>query len=400
MKKLILKSYAYRKVDIQPRRSSSSVFSLVVMCLTVVVLSLSSCEQDKESHRDLIPSDVSGKVAEIASAQPLPGGKARFTWVNGNFDTNGYTWERIVNLEFNASAGTVNATLYNWQSDVKFGKTAFNSHRCTFDGVTKTCPTWSPTGWIVGGSVNPYRSWSGTYVYDVATGRLDISWTTGAIATESWTITNPTPTIARASLITSSYTLTHGRGYGSNASWSTYKNMGEIYTFAQALTIPTFKSTTSKRVAASGATGTATPVITAGTGFNGWAKTSLNLQSFTSPSSPTPTNSLHVWDMGSTACTPSACSSTPHPGATGIIYHLSSNNDSRQLAYTNNCACLSTASEFPCYPRNLHPSALMQIIDDNGDLVALVGIEAQNPVTGDSGNPAYQFHLWDFNNIP
>ena len=69
------------------------------------------------------------------------------------------------------------------------------------------------------------------------------------------------------------------------------------------------------------------------------------------------------------------------------------------MAYHFFCACLPTAGEFPCYPRNLHPAALTQILDDNNDLVALIGVESQNPPEA-SYNGAYQYQLFDFNNIP
>lgn len=370
--------------------SLGSFLIVRTILLIASILCFSACKQDAQQQEN--PAAVSLKTeAKTSGSQPLPGGKARFTWVNGNFDTNGYTWERIVNLTFTASTGTVGATLYTWDSTVKKGKEPFNSHTCTFDGVTQTCSTYTPGGWVY--PAGQYVSWSGTYVYNTSTGRLDITWTSGATATESWTITNPTSTLARASLITSSYTLTHGRGYGSNASWSTFKTIDQIGR-------PTFSSTYSRRVYAGASTGTGTPTILPATGFNAWTTTAMDLSGFTTPSNPTPKNTIHFWDQASTACTPSSCNTNPHPGATGIIYHLSSLNTNRQMSYTNFCACLSTNSEFPCYPRNLHPSALMQIIDDNGDFVALVGIEAQNPKSGESGNPAYQFHLWDFNNIP
>ena len=364
--------------------SSASLLFGKSLILTVLLFSFSACKQEKAPE---IASVVSVKTSAKTSAQPLPGGKARFTWVNGNFDLNGYTWERMVNLTFTGSTGTVAATLYTWDSTVKKGKAAHNTHRCTFLGVTKTCTVYTPGGWIY--PSGHYVSWSGTYVYNTATGRLDITWTSGASATESWQITNPTSTIARAALITSSYTLTHGRGYGSNAAWSTYKTISQMIPF------PVFTSTNSRRVIAAAHTSTGTPYALAG-----WTSTSLNLSNFTTASSSTPSGSTtaHYLDVNG-SYTPSMCNANPYPGAVGIVYHLASLNTGRQMTYTTNAACLSTASEWPCYPRNLHPVAISQIIDDSGNLVALLGVEAQNPVAGDSGNPAYQFQLFDFNNI-
>ena len=69
------------------------------------------------------------------------------------------------------------------------------------------------------------------------------------------------------------------------------------------------------------------------------------------------------------------------------------------MAYNFWCACLPLATEFPCYTRNMHPSALQQVLDDNNNLVALVGVEVQNPSEA-SYNGAYLYQLLDFNNIP
>ena len=361
----------------------------VLSCFLAGVLCLSACKSEPEEPTN--PTGLSGKSSAKTSAQPLPGGKARFTWVNGNFDLNGYSWQRIVNLSFTASNGTVGATLYTWRSDVKAGKAAFNSHFCTFDGVSKTCNVYTPGGWVY--PTGQYVSWSGTYVYNTTTGKLDITWTSGASATESWQITNPTSGIARASLLSSSYTLTHGRGYGSNAAWSTYKTITQIINGG----LPNFTQTNSRSIGAGAPTGTSTPTLyPSNAGFQVWGNTRMDLSIFSTPSSPSPANTLHYWSQGSTACTPSACNANPRPGVTGIVYHLASNNNGRAMVYNNFCACLSHYTEWPCYPRALHPLALTQIIDDNNNLVALIGIEAQN----EPGYANYLFQLVDFNNIP
>ncbi|WP_316811475.1 hypothetical protein [Pedobacter heparinus] len=375
--------------------SSTIEFKVSVLLLAIFISGASACKQDSEPERTASLSEKSsGTSAATTLAQTLPGGKARYTWVNGNFDLNGYTWERIVNLTFTASSGTVGATLWTWRSDVKSDKAIFNSHFCTFDGISKTCEVYTPGGWVY--PAGQYVSWSGTYTYNSTTGRLDITWTTGTSATESWQITNPTTSIARAALITSSYTLTHGRGYGSNASWSTYK------TIAQMIPFPTFSGTTSRRVFGDYIQGR-TPAIT----VSGWGASSLDLSSFSTPSSPSPANTMHAKLPNVNGCQ-SGCSTS----RTGIVYHLASNNNGRQMAYNNFCACLPKnndysvnppitypdGTEFPRYPRNLHPLALTQIIDDNNNLVALIGVEAQNPAV--YGFPNYQFQLVDFNNIP
>ncbi len=321
-------------------------------------------------------------VSSLQAAQPLPQGKARFTVTCGNLDYNGYSWVRIMNWTFNTN-GTVAASAWTWDSDNKVGKTAFNSHRCTFDGVTKTCTTYTPTGWVY--PVSQHQNWAGTYVYNTSTGRLDITWTSPhAGAADSWTVTLPQTGLARVSLLSSTYTLTHGRGYGSNAAWSTFKTISQIPRV-------TYADTTGKCAVASYYSGT----LTISPSTTGWKKAGMDLSGFTTPSSPTPPNCLHAW-LPSDACNPGLCATT----RSGIVYHLASENTNRQIAYTNFCACLAHETSWPCYSGNLHPSAFMQIIDDSGALAGYVGIEAQNPPSGQSGYPNYQLTLWDFSQIP
>jgi hypothetical protein len=61
-------------------------------------------------------------VASALASQPLPQGKANFSVVMGNFDTTGYTWVRIMDWTFNASAGTVAGTSWTWDSTGRQGK--------------------------------------------------------------------------------------------------------------------------------------------------------------------------------------------------------------------------------------------------------------------------------------
>ncbi|MBI5380671.1 MAG: hypothetical protein HZA31_02105 [Opitutae bacterium] len=316
----------------------------------------------------------------------LPGGKANFSVTCGNMDLNGYTWVRIINWTFNAN-GSVAATSWTWDTNNKLGKYPFNSHRCTFDGVTNSnATTYTPYGWVY--PSGQYVNWAGTYTYNSSTGRLDITWSSpSAGATDSWTVTAPDSTIVRVNLISSNYTLTHGHGYGSNAAWSTFKTMDQVPRV-------TYSSTTGKYVVASYYNGTLT--ITPSTA-GAWGKAGCDLAQFTSPSSPIPINCLHAW-LPTTACatTIPPCTTT----RTGIIYHLASENNSRQMAYSNWCACLPSNSAWPVYTGNMHPSAMIQIIDDTGAMRGMIGVETQNPPSGQSGYPNYQLTLWDFTQIP
>lgn len=307
-------------------------------------------------------------AAFASAAQPLPQGKANFSVTLGNLDTNSYTVVRLANYVFNGTTGTVAASIWSWRSDVEDPKQAVNSHTCTFDGYTKTCTQYVPYGWMG----KPGGIWfhrDGNYTYDTATGALHIDWVNEwAGVNEDWTVTLPEAGIARIDFASSNYGITHGRGWGSNASWSTYKTMSQI--------------ASSYRVDFSGARVRVYFVNGAITVEN-WTGETLALSNFTTPSAPTPVNCMHTKSPTS-ACT-SGCSNS----FTGIIYHLGSENNSRSMYYNHHCACLPLLADYPCYSGTIHPYAFQQIIDDSGALRGFVGIEVQNQPT----NAYYQYQL-------
>jgi hypothetical protein len=367
--------------------------------LLAYLLCASACKQNVDpQHEDLKNgAGASNKTSSITSEQELPGGKERFTWVNGNFDTNGYTWERIVQLSFTAATGAVGATVWTWKSPEKKDKVIFNSHLCTVAGITHTLNTHTPYGWMT--PSGQYESWTGSYVYNTATDVLSITWATPSFAagsTESWKITNPTTALARASLQSSSYSLTHGRGYGSKSLFTTFKSIADMINDG----LPNYTSMYSKSIYAKADSETAIPTIIP-SGFNTWSTgtAQLNLSVFNTPSSPSPANTLHYYQTVTSACPVYPKCRTSRDG---IVYHLASNNNGRSMAYSFWCACLPKADEFPTYTGAMHPSALQQILDDNNNLVALLGVEVQNPAntSGYDYHGTYLYQLLDFNNIP
>lgn len=326
-------------------------------------------------------------LSTFAASQPLPQGKANFSVTLGNMDSS--PWVRLGNWTFNGSAGTVAATFWSWFSTEKHDVQVLHTHTCTFDGVTRTCNAYTPYGWME--PAGQYMSWGGTYTYDINTGRLAITWTSGLGAgnTEQWDVTLALASLARVKFVSgsSTYNVTHGRGYGSNASWSIFKTISEMPTLM-------VTSSTGRRVAAvsSGGSVTITPASPAGA----WVGAAWGLDGFTTPSAPDPKNTLHAWKPSS------ACSGPCQTTREGIVYHLSSRNNGRQMSWVNFCACLSTNAAWPGYNGNMHPHAMQQIIDDGGNLVGLIGIEAQNPPsTGpqSAGYPNFQMQLWDLTTV-
>ena len=233
-----------------------------------------------------------GLTGALFASLPLPQGKANFSVTLGNFDNS--PWVRVGNWTFDGAAGTVAATFWSWSSSAKFDVQVLNSHTCTFDGVTKTCSAYTPYGWVV--PAGQYDNWAGTYTYDTSTGRLVLTWTSGVGAgnSESWDVSLPDPALARVKFVvgSSTYNVTHGRGYGSNAAWSTFKTMADVPRVD-------YTSTTGRHVSASfdGTTVTITPNSPAGA----WAGAACGMSGFTFPSSPNPKNCMHAW-LPTTAC--------------------------------------------------------------------------------------------------
>lgn len=328
-------------------------------------------------------SDSPGKTVagatnlKVNGSQPLPGGKANFSVCIGHLATTGARWVRMQNLTFSLD-GTVDATFWHWDNTLMKGKTAFNTHTCTWTGSTSTCTTYVPTGWMVPGG--QHYSLTGTYTYNPTTHALAIAWSGGT--SENWLVSNPTTALARIVLVSSGgtgYAITHGRGYGSNASWGTYKTIAQIPRIVYS----------GYNIICTNVQGASTNTLTNG---GAWDNNSLDLSTSTTPSSPSPANALHFYTQGG-----SGCQGNPR---TGNVYHLASNNNGRSMSYTHWRACLEQGT-WPCYNSQLHPYAYQQIIDDNGDFKGFVGIEQQDeppvpPAT--QNNDEYQ--LIDYTTVP
>lgn len=368
----------------------------ILLLMLIAALGVTGCKKNGTASQDkALVSDKGEARASISAPQPLPRGKRHFSVTMGNFDSNGYTWVRIINWTFDETTGRVGGTSWTWRSDVKAGKALFNNHYCTMGGASSTCNVYAPAGWSTQ-SESIWQSWSGTYAYNTATGRLDIQWNTLAgsptIASDSWTVTLPEAGLARVTLITSNYTLTHGRGYGSNAAWDTHKTIGGIF----AAGLPSYTAGLNVRAAGSSTAGTVTIYPTQTTpGL--WRAAAFSLAGCTTPSISTPAGTtMHYYNAAATGCgVPSACATS----RTGSTIHLATTLHNRQVAFNNWCACLPKAADWPCYTGNMHPMALMQVIDDNGALKGFVGVEAQNPPEP-GYNGGFQFQCGDYSNIP
>lgn len=329
-----------------------------VLKLLFLILLFFSCQKNKTVNSD---ESLSAFTIPRATSQPLPGGKANFSIVYGNLDGSGTVWTRIANLTFNTSTGTVGETFWQWDNLLEKGKTAFNIHTCTMTGITKTVTVYTPTGWMA--PTGQYTGWSGTYTYNATSALLTITWSSGHW--EKWNVSLPQTGLAQLNFNSSSYGISHGRGYGSNAPWTTYKTIAQIpRVMYRGESVMDYSNGSSRN-------------------STNWTSSNLNLTYFTSSSNGL---TLHYDQLTSSSCDPAnGCSTTRE----GIIYHLASNNNSRSMVYNHFCKCLPKAADYPNYFGNLHPYAVQQIINDAGELRGFVMVEQQDQ----SGSPGFQYQI-------
>lgn len=383
-----------------------------VLVLAAGLFATACNKHDGLSNEEAIASGK-GKAIVFAT-QPLPQGKKNFSVTMGNFDSVGRTWNRLMNWTFNDANGTVAGTSWSWFSDVKTGYAPFTggSHTCTMDGITATsCNSDAPSGWATSGA-SIHQSWTGTYTYNTTTGLLTITWSTIAgvatTATDSWNVTLPLSGLARVVLVSNNYTLTHGRGYGSNAPWpngtgsdvgTAYKNISQIVSAG----LPNYTGPNGKNIWAHQWAGGGISIDPAQNGSTTgvWQPAAFSLTSTTTPSVPSPATTLHRYITGA-MCSPQAPAGSCRTTRGGSVIHFTISK-TRQVAYTIFCACLpddgsnsNPNDDFPRYIGNKHPMALTQILDDSSVLRGFIGIEAQNM----PGYTDFQFQCVDFTNIP
>jgi hypothetical protein len=389
----------------QKKRVMGTAIGLVVLALAIT-LGVYSCT--KHDGSVAAQGDL-GKASALKtnSVQALPQGKARFSVVLGRMDNQ--PWVRIGNWTFSGADSSISATFWTWKYNEKHDVQTLNTHFCNMnDGVSpRNVFNWTLYGWQTPASL--YDNWSGNYTYNATTGRLHINWKSPAAIAgshEEWDVSLPDAALARVKFVsgTSTYSVTHGRGYGSNAPWPNNTGNDHPTAFKTIDEIPstlTVSSTTGRRVKV--AMDKATGVFTYDPNPTGssWAGAAWNGHSnMTTPSSPTPKNTLQYWDKTA------VCNGDCNTSRVGIVYHWTSTNTNRQMSWVNFCACLpsdgGTAYDWPGYGGNMHPQAQFQILDDNSVMRGVIGVESQNPPsTGlqHSGNPGFQMQLQDFTTL-
>lgn len=286
---------------------------------------------------------------QVAESFPLPGGKKNFSVVMGHFEKPNNAlpvpikiWAQLSNIGFNSENRTFREEAWYWDTVMRKGKTFFSSYYGTIDGQSGMIYLYTPTGWIYPEGQSTH--YEGTYRYDETTKQLELSYPDGKVT--KWDIDNPEGYggFARMVFNGSNRDITHAIGYGSNADWNVFTKLGDI-----------------PRTTYSGRS-----VLARGLpdDYRNWFSTKLIWNNF-------------EWNENGSALRYHQRTAS-FETEKGIIYHFAGNNDSRAMIQNHFVGDLA-GDAFPTYTRNLHPYAVQQLMNDEGDLVGFLMIEEQNP---------------------
>lgn len=311
----------------------------------------------KSSQSDTVQLLENSKNQASTSSTALPGNRAYYvvTVMGGTNYTQ--TFGRICQLTF-TTAGTVSMSYNNWsftfpgenQYNTWKKLTGYNTSGCIIPGgVVKAPAGFQPTA--QGGA---WLTTTGTYYISQApglVGKVVINWASGQ--QEIWTVSNPSGKAYSRLDIYSSSNIKHGYGFGSTKNFNNAVNMAAIKTFG---TMPmagwsnnwaindfyfssTFTSSLDSVCLSNGnvMTGPETAPLVCGRYHNYLA------------GNPATDKRKVYWNhqLGSVGC---AEAGTPCPN--------------------------SSCSQVVISPGGGHTSALLQVIDDNGNFKGFVGLEA------------------------
>lgn len=285
--------------------------------------------------------------ATQAEEAALPGGMSRFTVAVGSLQTSVRTnWVRLATYSF-AADGTVTESHFHWsqRKRVTRSSTGVPAKDC----VARDCTAHTASGFQ---ATSQPEHLSGTYT--VSGSVLRVEWP--GTGWEEWDLSEPIAgKLTKLTFRASSYGVTHGYGYGSNADWATRASMADI---------AAFDHSTLKHDYHLWKTNAGDPYLDEGSGSPFW---------------------VQDW----TPCASSRCLGARTPGTE---YYLATANttstDRRDTIWHWRTKLADDLGQY-CYRGNSHVKPMLQIIDSDGGFHGWVAVEASlNQTVPDQGTDA------------
>ena len=301
-----------------------------------------SAQQD--GAQDLLADGSSEIAAEAALA---PGGRPYWSASYGHFVMGDNAWVRKARYTLSArtsTTGTVSAIMTQWNGPNAPSR-AVAGGTGPSNGMAN-CNVLTP---------KPERSltWTGTYTFtgQGASGALSIQWSNGSA--EEWALDELRGgTLGRMTMTKSDFPgsdATAGVGYGTKLPFSVYKTVTQSDSVAR-----TFLGHSDYQ----------SPVAAKSVRWN------LNLGSMQRTSSTSQTLSV-TQSMDKAGAVAGSCTHD----IKGNIYNLFVTGRGRQMVLNHYWRCL-VQKEVGCYAGGMHTDLLDQVIDDENNLVGVVGVEA------------------------
>jgi len=314
-----------------------------------------------------------------ASAATLPLGKQNWVVSLAGFNTttsyNNYT--RLGYLVFDPASDAVQHNFWTWnQADNPLPVNSGDVYDCAqaAGNPRDKCAIHTAAGF----TGDPNGHFTGTYAYNAASGQVAITWTSstinGATTTvnlgETWAVSGHGTGLAKMALVSDTYSITSGVGYGSNTTLAQTSKvpMSTIRGAQRTYRVEGEEWNQRKLIPLSGP-------FTVGPAWNACDDGSC----------------LGYVQTGS-GCSPSSCcGKTTDPGYAACakkitdtgdrrFYYLTGAGGGRRNSLELWCECLSYDQ---CYVGNSHVRSLLQVIDDSGAFQGWVGVEV-SPYRGNS----------------
>jgi hypothetical protein len=293
-----------------------------------------------------------------ATSAGAPAGMYRFVVAIGGLDTaSRENWVRLATYSLTAD-GQAFESHHHWTQRVRVPRsyTGVRGEGC----AVRACQVQTANGFQATSSP---KKLSGTYTVTGSVVRF--TWTGNGW--EEWTVTEPIPGgLAKLTFRASSFTATHGYGYGSNATWSDRASMAEI---------AAFDHDRLKHDYHLWKTDAGRPYLDEGAGNPFWVRN---------------------W----TRCQSGRCLGASNPSTDYYLSTANATSTDRKDTIWHWHRSLADGRGEHCYTGNSHVKPMLQVIDNSGGFHGWVGVEASlnqsSPAQGTAADDIGVFEISEF----